>query len=484
MPRSPFPISIALALLCAATLRGAGEGGAPGAPGAPSLLKQLDREFAAVFEKVAPAVVVIEAARKEDEDSADELQRFGMFFHDRDGEEPGRDALREKFRAPQESRSEGSGFLIRADGHILTNLHVVAEADKIEVRLRDGRRFPARVLAADEKTDIAVLKVEAQGLPVAELGDSEALKVGQLVCAIGTPFNQDYSFTCGWVSGKGRTNLLGATSKNILYEDYIQTDAFINPGNSGGPLFDVDGKVVGMNTLINGLGRGLAFAIPATMLREVSGQLIASGKVRRAWLGVRIETLNESALTRGRVPGVDHGVVVDTIEADAPAFKSELRPTDVITAVDGVAVGEARDLQRQILQKKVGQTVQLSVWRGGRTLEVPVTTGELPEDAKRVAAAIPGRPKEERREILGLKLAEHEGRGVNVAEVAPGSAAAKAGVQAGDVVMEVENRRVSAVEEAVGAIARSSGMALRKGILLNLERKGKRTYVVVEASEP
>ena len=171
------------------------------------------------------------------------------------------------WRLPQQpSRSEGSGFIIRHDGHLLTNLHVVDGAEKLNVRLKDGRIYPAKVVGADDKTDIAVLKIDAEDLVPVKFGDSDTLRVGQLVCAIGAPFNQDYSFTCGWVSGKGRTNLLGPTSSTILYEDYIQTDAFINPGNSGGPLFDVDGQVIGMNTLINGIGRGLAFAIPSNML--------------------------------------------------------------------------------------------------------------------------------------------------------------------------------------------------------------------------
>jgi S1-C subfamily serine protease len=246
------------------------------------------------------------------------------------------------------------------------------------------------MVAADELTDIAVLKVEATGLTAVELGDSDALRVGQLVCAIGTPFSQDYSFTCGWVSGKGRTNLLSAISPTVVYEDYIQTDAFINPGNSGGPLFDVEGKVIGMNTLINGIGRGLAFAIPSNILAEVGSQLIATGHVVRPWLGIRIESLSQNAELRERVVGIDDGVVVDTIEADAPAYRSDLRPGDIITEIDSAKVVSAHDLQKEVLRKRVGQVLQLTVWRNGQTLKIPVATGELPVE---VAKTLPAPPQ-------------------------------------------------------------------------------------------
>jgi S1-C subfamily serine protease len=378
---------------------------------AAGLLKAIEEGFVQIFEKVAPAVVVIEAVKSaaDDEDS-DEAKGFEFFF--KNGEDAPRqtppkakdkpdDETHSWRPPPTRSRSEGSGFIIRADGFILTNHHVIADAEKLVVRLKDGRTFPAKVVGADDKTDIAVIRIDAKGLPVAEFGDSEKLRIGQMVCAIGAPFNQDYSFTAGWVSGKGRTNLLGPTSASILYEDYIQTDAFINPGNSGGPLFDVEGKVIGMNTLINGIGRGLAFAIPAAMLEEVSTQLIERGRVQRPWLGIRIETLGKNNSLREHVTGVEHGVVVYTIEADAPAYKSDLRAADVITEVDGVPVATDRDLQKQILRKKIGQTIQLTVWRRGTTLKIPVATAELPGELTRVANVQPPKPKAVTADALG-----------------------------------------------------------------------------------
>lgn len=455
----------------------AGEPAAAGA-GAVSLLKQIDQGFVQVFEKVAPSVVVIDAVRKTDGEDDSSLTRFEHFFQDKSGSGGDKGNDRERLRSSHESRSEGSGIIIQGDGYIVTNIHVLADADKIEVRLKDGRNFTAKLVGTDDMTDIAVIKIDAQDLPAAELGDSDALKIGQLVCAIGAPFNQDFSFTCGWVSGKGRSNLLGQTSKTILFEDYIQTDASINPGNSGGPLFDVEGKIVGMNTLINGLGRGLSFAIPSAMIRDVSRQLIAEGKMRRSYIGVRVESLADRPAMREHLQVIGSGVYVHTIEADSPAFKSDLRPTDVITHVDGAAIAVAKDLPREIMRKKVGQVVQLSVWRAGRTITIPVTTGEPPTALTKVSAVV--WPKAvPNAEMLGMKLKAVEGR-VVVMELAPDGLASKAGLRVEDVITDVESRAMGspvAVFEAIGAGIAKDGA---KGVLLNVERKGKRTFVMLE----
>ena len=425
-----------------------------------------------IFEKVAPSVVVIEATRRADPDDAEALKGFEFFLDDRKDRDPAW-----KLPAPP-ARSEGSGFIIRGDGVIITNHHVVADAEKLRVRLKDGRAFPAKVIGTDDKTDIAVLRIEAKDLPAVEMGDSAALRVGQLVCAIGTPFNQDYSFTVGWVSGKGRTNLLGPTSTTILYEDYIQTDAFINPGNSGGPLFDVAGQVVGMNTLINGVGRGLAFAIPAATLSDISQQLLASGKVQRAWLGIRIETLGENTRLRDHVSGVEKGVVVETIEANAPASKTDLRPADVITEVDGVKIATARDLQREVVKAKIGQAVQLTVWRAGSFLKIAVPTGELPAT---VSKAVPPPPKKtgDPLENFGLKLRDAQPAGAQVTEIVADSPAAKAGILADDIIAEVGTKPVANATACAAALATSGDAKSGKGVVLNIERRGKRTYVVL-----
>jgi S1-C subfamily serine protease len=373
---------------------------------------------------------------------------------------------------------------MRADGLILTNNHVIADAEKLSVRLKDGRSFPAKVLGTDDKTDIAVLQIDAKNLPVVEFGDSDTLRIGQLVCAIGAPFNQDYSFSAGWVSGKGRTDLLGPTSRSIIYEDYIQTDAFINPGNSGGPLFDVEGKVVGMNTLINGIGRGLAFAIPSSMLQEISGILIAQGRVQRPYLGIRIETLGKDPSLREHVAGVSKGVVVDTIEIDAPAYRSDLRAADVITAVDGAAVTSSRELQKEILKKKIGQTLRLTVWRNGTMIEIPVATGELPSEITKVVnPATPPVKALGNGEPLGLKLKDSEAiRGAVVVEIVPDSPASKVEIQAGDLITAVDTKPVGNAAAAVKAMTANVTQRDQRGVLLNLERAGKRTFVVLKAN--
>lgn len=472
-------------IFAVAALASGSSWGADGEKGAAalSLLKTIDEGFVQVFEKVAPSVVVIEAVKHAEEEEREPLKGFEFFLDE------GKDApksprankdLADTWRLPApSSRSEGSGFIIRADGVIVTNNHVIADAEKLTVRLKDGRTFPAKVIGTDDKTDIAVLHIEAKDLPAVEMGDSDALRVGQLVCAIGTPFNQDYSFTVGWVSGKGRTNLLGPTTATILYEDYIQTDAFINPGNSGGPLFDVEGKVVGMNTLINGLGRGLAFAIPAAMLREVGAQLLANGRVQRPWLGIRMMTLGADVKLREHITGLDAGVVVETIEANAPASKSELHAADVITEVDGVKVATNRAVQKEILKKKIGQPVQFTVWRGGEILKIAVVTGELPAEMTKVAGTAPRKAGEAKLETFGLKLHDAKPAGARVVEIVAESPASKVEILADDVITEVETKPVA--DAAACAAAIGAGMEAKgsRGVLLNLERRGKRMYVVL-----
>ena len=445
------------------------------------LLRQIEEGFVQVFDKVAPSVVVIETTKKVEDNAEEEISPFVAPTEDKDARRNGPHSL--KLPLPP-SRSEGSGFIIRADGLILTNLHVVSEAEKLSVRFKDGRILPATLLASDDKTDIAVVKVDATGLTAVEWGDSDALRVGQLVCAIGAPFNQDYSFTAGWVSGKGRTNLLGPTSVNILYEDYIQTDAFINPGNSGGPLFDVEGRIVGMNTLINGIGRGLAFAIPSKLLQQISSELINHGRVIRPWLGIRIESLAQNPILRERVTTLEHGVVVDTIEANAPVRKSQLRPADIITEVDGFAIGSAHDLQKEVLKKRVGQSVTLTVWRNGNFVKVPVITGELPTELPRPSTPLPKKSMVEAKgEIFGLKLRDGK-PGAVITEILPDTPAAASELQMDDVITDIENQPVKDAAACLVALRAAEEKGEKRGILVNVDRKGRRTFAVLNLVRP
>jgi serine protease Do len=447
------------------------------------VVHQLNSAFTKVFEIVAPTVVIIEVTKKNDGTDTSALD--DLFF------QPPQDdkAPRRNPRSIQPIQSEGSGFLVRADGYIYTNYHVLEGADRIDVKLKDGREFQGKVVGTDEKTDVAVIKIEATNLPVAQFADSDAVRVGQFAFAIGAPFKLDYTFTYGVISGKGRSKLLATGGYSI--SDYLQTDASINPGNSGGPLCDIDGKVVGMNTLINGLNRGLGFAIPSNLTNEIGQQLIAGHKIVRPWLGIRIESLGDDPSIRDLFKGLDKGVVVRTIEADAPAYKSELRPFDVITQVDGAQVATDTQLQREILKKKIGQNVELTVWRKGQTLKIPVTTGELPSEISRASNELtqPSPTKPEDSNKFGLQVQELTKevaarlklgvtQGVIVTDVADNSLASAQDIQREDVITEVDGKRITSVASFREALNKADP---RKGVLLYLDRKGSKTFAVLKA---
>ena len=444
----------------------------------------LNNAFAKVFEIVSPSVVIIEVTKKND--GSEGFNFDDLFFQG----QPDGSSRRRGPRNPQPIQSEGSGYIVRPDGYILTNFHVVEGSDRVNVKLKDGREFPAKVIGTDEKTDIAVIKIDARDLPVVQMGDSDAVRVGQFAFAIGAPFKLDYTFTYGVISGKGRSKLLSNGGYNI--SDYLQTDASINPGNSGGPLCDIDGKVIGMNTLINGLNRGLGFAIPSNLANEIGQQLIAGKKIARPWLGIRIETLGDDSSIRDLFKGIEKGVVVRTIEADAPAQKSELRPFDVITRVDGTPVTTDSQLQHEILKKKIGQGVKLTVWRKGQTLDIPVTTGELPNEISRASNdnITPNQPRPEDLGKFGLQVQEitkemadrlglGDQKGVIVTDVADNSIAASQGIEREDVITEVDGKPVTDVKTFRDALSKADP---KRGVLLYLDRKGSKTFAVLKAS--
>jgi serine protease Do len=447
------------------------------------VVHQLNNAFAKVFETIAPSVVIIQISKKSE--IGDGSAFDDLFFQN----PPDENNPRRNFRRSQPVQSEGSGFIVRPDGYIFTNFHVVEGADKISVKLKDDREFSAKVVGTDEKTDIAVIKIDAKDLPVAQFGDSDAVRVGQFAFAIGAPFKLDYTFTYGVVSGKGRNKLIPTGGYSI--SDYLQTDASINPGNSGGPLCDIDGKVIGMNTLINGLNRGLGFAIPSNMAREIGTELIAGHKIMRPWLGIRIETLGDDPSIRDLFKTLDKGVVVRTIEADAPANKSDLRPFDVITHVDGAQVASDTQLQHEILKKKIGQNVELTVWRKGQTMKIPVTTGELPSEVSRASnePVQPGQPKPEDVGKFGLQVQDltkevserlhlDVKQGVIVTDVADNSLAAQQGIEREDVITEVDGKSVPNVQAFREALNKADP---KRGVLLYLDRKGSKTFAVLKA---
>jgi len=307
--------------------------------------------------------------------------------------------------------------------------------------------------------------------------------------AIGAPFRLDYTFTYGVISGKGRSKLFQTGGYSI--SNYLQTDASINPGNSGGPLCDIDGKVIGMNTLINGMNRGLGFAIPINMAKEIGAELVAGHKIMRPWLGIRIQTLGDDPTTRDLFKGADKGVVVRTIEADAPASKSDLRPFDLITQVDGTPIETDSELQHEILKKKIGQNVQLTVWRKGQTIRLPIKTGELPNEITR-ASNEPAQPIQPRKQDVGKfglqvqeltkEVAERlhvpVEQGVVVTDVEDNSIAAAQDIHREDVITEVDGKPVANLQSFREALNKADP---KRGVLLYLDRKGTKTFAVLKA---
>ncbi|MEN9470536.1 MAG: hypothetical protein RL630_2269 [Verrucomicrobiota bacterium] len=453
------------------------------AQSAPSSLRQLSDSFAGVFEKAAPSVVVIETR------GVPGLPQ-GLQFLLPDGR---------PYRMPLDARDSqqnmppnvGSGFIFSADGHILTNHHVIDGASGIQVKLRDGRRFQAEVLGSDERSDLAVLKINGADFPVAELGDSDRIKVGELAFAIGTPLELSYTFTFGVVSAKGRNLGLGGN-----YDEFIQTDTSINPGNSGGPLCDIDGRVIGINTLISGNNRGVGFAIPINLARGVAEQLLTRGYVSRPWLGISIASLEDLEQRANFAQGLEAGVVVRGIEPGAPVQQSDLSPGDVITKVDGRQVALASDLQREILGKKIGQSVELEVWRNGRTLRLDVRTGEHPDKYVRASVRPQGSRASESsspqpdpslpglavvdatpEELLKMKIQRKEPGGALVTAVEPYSAAAAAGLEVGDIITEAGGKPILGKNDFAKAM---SEMSRQRGVLLLLERLGQKTFAILK----
>lgn len=448
-----------------------------------ALARQLEQAFVQVAEQVGPAVVVITAVQKTGDGSA----RADEIDPQAEEESPFRFFFRHHgflFPPPRELDSQGSGVIVRRDGYILTNHHVVDGASEIKVRLRDGRELAGRLIGFDQRTDLAVVKIEADNLPVAEFGDSDAVKVGQWAIAIGAPYQLDYSFTVGFISATGRSGVWGRGSN--AFEDYIQTDASINPGNSGGPLCDIEGRVIGINTLIRGLNRGIGFAIPANMARSIAYQLIEKGRIVRPWLGVQIEALADNRELLETLPPGTEGVVIRAIYPDTPAAQSDLKPADVVVAVDDTPVKTPRDLQLQILRRAVGDRVNLRVLRDGQPLTIALQTGELPDRPQLASQRAPREPGAQTTwgvevQSITRDLAERLqlpiGSGVYVTNVVPGSPAAEQGLQQGDVITEINRRPVRTAAEFHAALA---GADPHKGALLYVRRDGASTFLVLK----
>jgi serine protease Do len=483
-----FLPSITAALLLAPPRTIALEGAAVPKPSANlELARQLNQAFVQVAEEVSPVVVVITVIQKP------AALRLGL-EDGADGQDP-MDRLPPEFRryfqqAPREKETgQGSGIIIREDGYILTNRHVVEDAEKIEVRLKDGRTFKATVRGVDSPSDVAVIKIDAKNLPVARLADSAKTRVGEFAIAIGAPFALDYSVTFGHVSAKDRSNVMtdDPEEATLMDQSFIQTDANINPGNSGGPLVNIDGEVIGVNTLIRGLHTGIGFAIPSNLAREVADQLITAGKFSRPWLGVKIVALRDYTGFRDLVPGVPDGVVIREIYLDSPAAKSDLKPADVITAIDGKSVNTAQQLKDEIRVKKIGQDMTLSVVRQvkdeGQHLKIVVKPGEWVEQPPAMVTMDTPPAEESTNNGLGLRVDLPRRRrggappGVVVTRVERGKLADRCGIQEGDLITSISGQAVTNPRQFNDLVPK---LDFKKGVIVNFIRQGAAGFEVLK----
>jgi len=425
------------------------------------VLAQFENELTQIVDRVSPSVVTIFATQ--------EVQMQNPFGEEFPFPLP---------VPPQERRSLGSGVIIdykNGKFYILTNNHVVQNAKAIKVRFDEHTEKKARIVGTDPKTDIAVVEVDAKDIKdpeqrVARLGDSDKLKVGQLVIAIGNPYGLERTVTMGVISALKRS--IGVTQ----YESFIQTDAPINPGNSGGPLVNIRGEVIGINTAIVAEGQGLGFAIPINLAKWVADQLIAKGKVVRGWLGVVIQEVTPDM---AEAVGVKEGVIIAQVMPSSPAEKAGLKVGDVVIAIDGEKVSSVRDLQLRVMRTPPGKELTLTVIRNGKEENIKVRVEAMPEETK-ISQAGPSAqdvglvlrdltPDEERR--IGVK-------GVYVSGVMPGSFAYQSGIRPGDIIMSVNNRAVANKSEFMQAIDNARKMG-RDKVLLLIRRGDTNLYLVL-----
>jgi Do/DeqQ family serine protease len=441
--------------------------------------------FADVAEKVRPAVVFIKTERS-------------MSAAEREGEDTPFEFFREFF--PEEQRSQrnrrvpggGSGFVFDDEGHILTNYHVVRDAEKITVVLEKGEEeeeHEARIVGSDRHTDIAIIELTdaPKNMPKVVLGNSDAMRVGDWVMAIGTPFGQlQGTVTVGIVSAKGRSDL-HIVGGDATYQNYLQTDASINFGNSGGPLVNLKGEAIGINTAINPSGQGIGFAIPINMAKSIMSELIARGRVRYGYLGIQLQELDKT-LAQGMGLNVDKGIVVQGVQPNTPAAKAGFQTGDVIIRYDGEDVRDDGKFRLKVAETPVGKTVPVIVVRDGQQEKVNVTVGERP-DEEAVASAEPqqsdawlGLHVEDARksEVRRQYRLERGDEGVVVSGIDPGSAADESELREGDLVTEVYSHEVRTIDDYVSI---SKKLKDRKDPIAFLVKRGRSTTFVTVIPE-
>ena len=435
-------------------------------------------DFTRLVENVSPAVVKINTVSKGRKQQAQQLPQgqipeiFRDFFEQRQRQQ----------QKPRPARSMGSGFVISNDGYILTNHHVVENADEIEVLFADRQEYTATVVGSDRRSDLALLKIKARNLPTLKFAAQDSLKVGAWVLAIGSPFGLDYSVTAGIVSAIGRSI---PTQKGENYVPFIQTDVAINPGNSGGPLFNLEGQVVGINSQIysrSGGSIGLSFAIPASVAVGVIEQLKDHGKVQRGWLGVAIQDVNKR-LAESLQLGTPQGALINAVEPDSPADKGGIKPGDVIVRFDGQIIVDSGDLPHVVGMMAPGENAQVEIYREGKRKKLTMKVGSLDTDRESIAANSDGTDR------LGLIVEEMDDverralrlrGGVRVTQVSPESAAAESMLQAGDIVVQLGYSRIDDIDEYNQVIAE---LPKNTPVAIRFYRQGRaifRTFEIVE----
>lgn len=450
-----------------------------------ALLDKSAKAFAAVVKKATPAVVHVGVEKSVTGQSQQSpfdffndpfFERFfgPQFKHPRQDEQQQREF---------KQRAAGSGIIISSDGMILTNNHVVGEADKITVRLSDEREFEAKVIGTDPQSDVALIKIDANDLPTLPLGDSDKLEVGEWVIAIGSPFELNQTVTVGVVSAKGR-NRVGIND----YENFIQTDAAINPGNSGGPLLNIHGEVVGINTAIfsrSGGYMGIGFAIPINMAKAIKQQLIETGKVTRGWLGVVIQDVNDELAKSFGLENTK-GVLISEVSKDSPAEKGGIQQGDVIIELDGKPIKDVSILRNIVAMVQPGSTVPVTVIRDGKKENLKVTIGEQPADFAKMGQGFRtdttlqamGLTLQNLTEELASQFGYEVGQGVLVAGVEPDSPAGEVGMKPGQLIEEVNKKRVHNLEELQQVLKETDNP---KRVLLRVRAGDFSQYVVLRA---
>jgi len=398
---------------------------------------------------------------------------------------------RAKPPSQREPDGQGSGIIIREEGYILTNRHVVDGAEKVRVRLKNGKLYNAEIKGVDPLSDIAIIKIDAKNLSAAKLADSAQTRVGEFAIAIGAPFELDYSVTVGHVSAKGRSNVIPSFMEGgaSMDQDFIQTDASINPGNSGGPLVNLSGEVIGVNTMIRGLNTGIGFAIASNLAKDVTEKLISEGRYRRGWLGIEAVAVKDNLDYQQMLPEGTEGVVVAGIPPTGPAAKSDLKPGDVITKVAGRPVSTVPQLRTEVRSQKIGDIVPLDVIRNGKNIKVRIQTEEFPDETEK-AETKQFKPPEAETQKLGVSVqtmtrdfAEQYGieqtQGVLVTAVERNSLAESKQLRPGDVITEVNYKPVASAKQFKAAVKDAD---LKKGIGINLIRRGVSRFVFLKDS--